>query len=210
MTTTKDELLARIYGARSNRDLSEGYDGWAGDYDGDMERRGYRLPGVVTFLVARHVRRGDGPLLDAGAGTGLLGEWLRLAGYVDLTGIDLSDGMLQRAERTGAYGALRPMTLGEPLDFPDASFRAVASAGTFGATHAPASGFDELVRVTRPGGHLVLSVRVEGMEQAGFPAAMARLEAEGKWHLVETVGPFQAMRHEPGSLYVVHVCEVPG
>ena len=208
--TTKDELLARIYGARSNLDLSEGYDGWAGDYDGDMERRGYRLPGIVTCLVARHVRPDDGPVLDAGAGTGLLGEWLQLAGYGDLAGFDLSDGMLELARQTGAYGALHRMTLGERLDFPDDHFRAVASAGTFGATHAPASGFDELVRVTRPGGHLVLSVRVTGMDEAGFPAALARLEAEGRWRLVETIGPFQAMKNEPQSLYVVHVCEVTG
>jgi SAM-dependent methyltransferase len=206
--TTKDELLARIYGARSNRDLSEGYDGWAGDYDGDMERRGYRLPGIVTCLVARYVPPAEGPILDAGAGTGLLGEWLRLAGYRDVTGIDLSAGMLALAGKTGAYRELRQMTLGEPLAFPDDHFRAVASAGTFGATHAPASGFDELVRIARPGGHLVLSIRVEGMEAAGFPAALARLEAEGRWRLVETVGPFQAMRSEPASLYVVHVCEV--
>ena len=83
-------------------------------------------------------------------------------------------------------------------------------AGTFGITHAPASGFDELVRITRPGGHLVLSVRARGMEEAGFPAAIARLEATKRWRHVETVGPFQAMRSEPESLYVVHVCRKTG
>ena len=70
--------------------------------------------------------------------------------------------------------------------------------------------FDELVRITRPGGHLVLSVRARGMEEAGFPAAIARLEATKRWRHVETVGPFQAMRSEPESLYVVHVCRKTG
>jgi len=102
MTEDKQRHIAQVYGARSTADLAEGYDGWAPDYDGDMERRGYRLPGLVTCLVARHVRPGDGPLLDAGAGTGLLGAWLRLVGYDAITGIDLSDGMLVLARRTGA------------------------------------------------------------------------------------------------------------
>ncbi len=210
MSSTKDSILARVYGARSNDDLAEGYDGWAGDYDGDMEQRGYRLPGIVSALTARHVGTGEGPLLDAGAGSGLLGIWLQLLGYGALTGIDLSRGMLDLAAATGAYHTLHQMTLGEPLDFPDDAFAAVVSAGTFGRTHAPPSGFDELVRITRPGGHLVLSIRARGMEEAGFPAALASLEQAGKWRLVETVGPFQAMRNEPESLYVVHVCRKAG
>ena len=210
MAPTKDEILARVYGARTNEDLSEGYDGWAPDYNGDMERRGYRLPGMVTALTARHVGTQEGPLLDAGAGSGLLGVWLRIVGYTDITGIDLSKGMLDLAEATGAYGALHRMTLGELLDFPDAAFAAVASAGAFGATHAPATGFDELLRITRPGGHLVLSIRVKDMAEKGFPAAIARLEQAGLWRLIETVGPFPAMPAEPESLYVVHVCRKAG
>jgi len=210
MSGNKQEHIARVYGARSNDDLSQGYDGWAADYDGDMEQRGYRLPGIVTSLVARHVPPDAGAMLDAGAGSGLLGEWLALVGYSNITGIDLSQGMLDLAGTTGAYADLRCMALGEPLDFPDAHFAAVASAGTFGATHAPASGFDELLRITRPGGHLVLSVRAKGMEEAGFPATVARLEQEGRWCRVETVGPFQAMRNEPESLYVVFVCRKAG
>ncbi len=210
MTTSKESILARVYGARNNEDLAEGYDGWAGDYDGDMEQRGYRLPGIVTALTARHVAIGDGPLLDAGAGSGLLGIWLQLLGYSDITGIDLSQGMLDLAAGTGAYTALHRMALGEPLDFRDGAFAAVVSAGTFGRTHAPAAGFDELVRVARPGGHLILSVRAKGMEEAGFPDALERLEQAGAWRRIGTTGPFQAMRNEPESLYVVHVCRKSG
>lgn len=210
MSNTKEAILARVYGARSNDDLAEGYDGWAGAYDGDMEQRGYRLPGIVAALTARHVGAEDRPLLDAGAGSGLLGIWLKLLGYDAITGIDLSRGMLDLAAATGAYTDLARMTLGEPLDFADGAFAAVVSTGTFGATHAPAAGFDELVRITRPGGHLILSVRAKGMEDAGFPAALERLEQAGAWRRIGTTGPFQAMRNEPESLYVVHVCRKPG
>lgn len=101
------------------------------------------------------------------------------------------------------------MTLGEPLDFADRHFGAVASAGAFGATHAPACGLDELIRVTRRGGHVVMTIRVKDMERTGFPAAIAAHEAAGRWRTVETVGPFEATRSEPESLYVAHVLEVP-
>jgi hypothetical protein len=53
------------------------------------------------------------------------------------------------------YRDLRQMTLGEPLDFDDDQFAAVSSAGVFTQGHAPLSGFDELIRITRSGGHIV-------------------------------------------------------
>ena len=200
--------LERVYRPRDRDDLREGYDRWALDYDRDMDRRGYRLPGLMTALAARYVPKEEGRLLDAGAGTGLLGEWLALAGYRDIEGIDLSEGMLAIARARGVYGALAAMALGEPLDLPDDRFRAVVSAGTFGIHHAPATGLEELVRITRPGGHVLWSVRVEGMTEAGFEAETERLAAAGLWRVIEAIGPFQAMREEPESLYMAYACKV--
>lgn len=200
--------LERVYRPHDRDDLRGGYDLWARDYDRDMDRRGYRLPGLMTALTARYVPSDEGPLLDAGAGTGLLGEWLALAGYRDIEGIDLSPGMLDIARSRGVYGALATMALGDPLDLPDGRFRAVVSAGTFGIHHAPATGLGELIRITRPGGHVLWSVRVKGMAEAGFEAKTERLAEAGLWRILETVGPFQAMREEPESLYMAYACEV--
>ena len=169
MTPDRAEALDLVYNARGADDLRRGYDGWAADYDADMDRRGYVLPGFAAAMVARHVAPGEGPILDAGAGTGLLGERLARAGHRDLVALDLSEGMLEAAARRGVYRAVRRAALGEPLDFADGHFRAVVSAGAFGARHAPAGGLRELIRVARPGGHLVVTVRRLGMEEAGFP-----------------------------------------
>ena len=207
MTLSRDEALGRVYHARTRDDLREGYDGWASDYDADMDRRCYKLPGLVTTLVARHVALGDGPILDAGAGTGLLGEWLQLAGYRDLTAIDLSQGMLDIARTREVYDHLVCAAIGDSLDHADGHFRVVASAGAFGVHHAPASGLEELVRITQPGGHLVITVRGIGMEDGGFPQEIKRLEDTGRWRKLEEHGPFFAFRNEADSLYMAWVFE---
>jgi SAM-dependent methyltransferase len=210
MTIDKEEALALAYNARINEDLRKGYDGWARSYDADMDRRGYKLPGLVTALVARHIPLESGAILDAGAGTGLLGEWLSLAGYTDLAALDLSQGMLDVAQSRNVYGSLTCAALGETLDFPRDHFRAVASAGSFGVHHAPASAFETLLDITRPGGHLILTVRRIAMEEGNFPQEIARLEEQGRWRTLETLGPFFAFRDEPDSLYMAWVFQKTG
>ncbi len=205
MTTDKKDAVALVYNARTDEDLRKGYDGWADSYDADMDRRGYKLPGLVTALLARHVPLDSGPILDGGAGTGLLGEWLALAGYTDLAALDLSQGMLDVAESRGVYDSLTCTALGDRLDYPLDHFRAVASAGSFGVHHAPASAFESLIDITQPGGHLILTVRHIGMEDGNFPQEIVRLESQGRWKTLETHGPFFAFRDEPDSLYMTWV-----
>ena len=136
------------------------------------------------------------------------GDSLAILGYRDLVGIDLSRGMLEVAGRKGVYRELHRMMLGEPLDFPDGSFRAVVSTGVFTRGHARASALDELVRITRPGGHLLFSVRLEVYEGEGFKEKQAALEAAGLWQLRESTEPIVAMPvGEPEVLTPVFVYE---
>ena len=61
--------------------------------------------------------------------------------------------------------------LGEPIDYPDDSYDAVAVCGVFTPNHAPASGLDELIRVTRPGGLLLFTALTHyALFQLLFPA----------------------------------------
>lgn len=205
MALSRKELMRRIYQPRDTQELRQTYDIWADDYDDDIARRDYRLPGIITALVARHVSTGAGTILDAGAGTGILGEWLSLAGYRDLLALDMSQGMLQRATRRGVYSGLWTGELGRPTDLPDGRLAAVASAGAFGITHAPASGFREMARLTREGGHFVLSVRLEGIGEGGFEEEARRMERDGLWRRIETLDPLEAFAGDSESLYVTWV-----
>ena len=61
-----------------------------------MAVAGYRHPSICLALLARHLPRGSAPLLDAGAGTGLIGEWLGIMGYPHVEALDISEVTARR------------------------------------------------------------------------------------------------------------------
>lgn len=188
----EEQALDRVYAAKSPTELGRAYADWAADYDRDTIALGYSLPFVICSWVGRHVRRGDGPLLDAGCGTGLSGPFLKALGYDDLVGLDYSREMLDLAGQRNAYRELRQAELGTTLPWPDDHFAAFLSSGVFTAGHAPASSFDELVRITRPGGHAIFTVRDLLVEDGGFREKFRQLETAGHWRAVEESEPFRA------------------
>ncbi|TGV73619.1 methyltransferase domain-containing protein, partial [Mesorhizobium sp. M00.F.Ca.ET.158.01.1.1] len=119
--------------------LAQAYAAWAATYDSETASLGYLLPFLITAWVARHVPAGEGPLLDAGCGTGLSGPSLKALGYGDIAGLDLSNDMLKIAGSRNAYSELKPAMLGGPLPWPDGHFRAFFSTGVFTISHATAS-----------------------------------------------------------------------
>lgn len=187
-----DRPLASIYEAGDEAALESEYDSWADKYDADTAAGGYRLPFLVAAFVARYLPATDAAILDAGAGTGLAGDGLRVLGYGNITGIDLSQKMLDRAASLKVYRRLERMTLGETLAFHSDLFDGVISTGVFTEGHAPPSSFDELVRVTRPGGHIIFTVRDDVYLEKGFKEKQSALEADGAWKLIEMTEPVRA------------------
>lgn len=186
------KALEDVYAARSPNELARAYADWSSSYDRETLSLGYALPFVVTSWLARHVPKGDGPILDAGCGTGLSGPYLKALGYDRLEGLDFSSDMLAVAAGRGAYGKLTEAELGKALPWPDDHFAAFFSTGVFTEGHAPASALDELVRITRTGGHAVLTVRDTVLEAQGFRVKFAELERERRWTLVDESPAFRA------------------
>lgn len=70
-----------------------------------VDQLGYAVPLMIRELMERHGLPRAARLLDLGCGTGLTGE--SLADRADhLTGVDLSEGMLDEADAKGAYDQL--------------------------------------------------------------------------------------------------------
>src|SRR3954447_4508616 len=135
--------LGEVYAAKRPEEVAALYDRWSQTYDADMSAAGYRHPTICLALLARHLARGSAPLLDAGAGTGLIGEWLDIAGYPQVEALDISQGMLDQAARKGVYSALHCLALGGALPFADNTYAGIISAGVFTSGHVGAEGMDE-------------------------------------------------------------------
>ena len=98
--------------------------------------------------------------------------------------------MLAEAQKKNAYQALHEGTLGNPLDLPSNFFGGVISVGTFTFGHASSEAFDELIRITKPGGYIVFTIRPDHYANSDFKQKQAKLEADGSWALVEVGDPF--------------------
>jgi len=206
--TDRSESLQNTYStdtatdAKSSQEVAEIYDNWAEDYERRILSYGYSTPAVVAGFLCRYVRSEDGTVLDAGAGTGITGAVLAPLGYRKLVGIDISVNMLEFARKKDVYKDLRQMELGGQLDLPTDAFAAVVSTGVFAAGHAPPRSFDELIRITKPGGHLIFSVRTDVYVEGGYEEKQGALEGKGRWLLVEASEPFSHLRYEDPTLKV--------
>ena len=191
--------LSSVYAAQDSQEVAELYDRWADDYEESILAWGYLTPAVTSWFIGRFVEDAASPVLDAGAGTGLIGDVLAALGYSELTAIDLSENMLEHARRKGVYREVRRMELGRDLDLATGAFGAVVATGVFAAGHAPPESLDELTRVTRPGGAVIFSVRTDVYEDA-FGPKQERLEADGKWERVGETRPFSHLPLEDPEL----------
>ena len=197
---------SRVIEARDEAEVRAGYDAWASQYDADHVNFGLLLLTHFVGLFCRHIPPDEAPILDAGAGTGRLGEALSLQGYDNFVGIDLSPGMLEVAAGKPGYRQTRVQRLGDPLDFDDNTFPVVASLGAFAPNLAGADAFDELIRITSAGGILVLSMRVGHESETGFNRRRHEIEAEGKWEYIDGIDEFLSHPElDPSMRYAIHV-----
>ncbi len=208
MTSKADKRIDSVYHSASREQLAKTYDDWASDYDVDMQSIGYVNPAIIVGLVSRYVQDLTSAILDAGVGTGILGELLSIVGYTNLLGVDMSEGMLAKARVRNIYSDLRQGILGEPLNFKSSSLDCIVSTGTFTTGHAPASAFDELTRITKPGGVLIVTVGTIVWEKAGFKAKLDAMVAAGQLQKAATTliyHPMPLSKTESGFQAQAHV-----
>lgn len=183
------------------------FDAWAEHYDEDVRKLlDWRGPGETVKVTLKHVER-DAVILDAGSGTGLVGEVLAAQGYAGFVGVDISQHMLDIAEKKDIYAGLVHANLMEPLDFPDSHFDATLSVGTSG--YLSGRVIREFARVTKPGGHIIYTISDHRYDEGGFAAAVDHLKRAGIMDLIEKSDPFAAIpRAEPDHLARVHVLKL--
>jgi predicted TPR repeat methyltransferase len=180
------KLWTATYEAENPEDLADAYKDWAEDYDRDtLKAMGYVGPHVAATMLDYHLDSKNCRVLDAGCGTGLVGQYLNRMGYRNVDAMDYSRDMLNEAEKKGVYKKLFREDMNKDLDIPDDHYDATICVGTFTYAHVGPHAFDELIRVTRPGGHICFTIRDGAYQEYGYRNKMLEMEACSVWELEE-------------------------
>ena len=132
----------------------------------------YRL--AVDLVPGRRV-------LDAGCGVGWGSELLRLAGAASVVGLDISEEALADARRRAPECEFVPGDL-QKLPFPDDEFDVVVCMEALEHTDDVAGTLDQLARVLRPDGVLLVSSPNPGVYESDNPWHLHELTADELHH----------------------------
>ena len=190
-----------IWGAHYSTDsdtVQRDYDTFAesGAYDETFDEWGYVGPETAAAILNNYVPT-DGRVLDAACGSGLTGSAMATLGYTRIDGIDISPRLLEIAEGTGAYQALRRVDMQQfPFPLADGEYDAVMFIGalTYFETNEV---LRELCRVVRSGGHVVFSQRDDIMRERSYGEQLDALEREGVWRRVFGTEPMPYLPRHP-------------
>ena len=184
--SNRKKIHDRVLKASSPEELMAAYSEWADNYDGDLlGEMGYVAPMIASKLLQNYLDRKDTRILDAGCGTGIVGELLHQDGYGNIEGLDYSQDMLNKARAKSIYKTLNRGDLTGSLDIEDATYDAIISVGTFTCGHVGPEAFGELIRITRTGGHLCFTVREQAWEEDDYRAKLRNYENNSLWELQE-------------------------
>ncbi len=93
----KKDRLSWIYSSKDSVELAERYDEWADSYDQELEEDyGWQITRLIASVLSQFTPA-SARVLDAGAGTGLVGQYLGSLGYDSLVAMDISNEMLNKA-----------------------------------------------------------------------------------------------------------------
>jgi predicted TPR repeat methyltransferase len=182
---TDNRTLDKVYTAKNHEELMGAYKEWAADYDADtVDRFGYVAHIASAVALDKALETKEAYILDAGCGTGLVGEELVKKGYRKMDALDYSKEMLDESERKKIYQRHIQADLSKPLDIKADCYDAIVCTGTFTYGHVKASAFDELIRITKPGGIICFTIREGAYQDYGYRQRMIALEQEQAWELV--------------------------
>ena len=194
---TNRPFLERAY-KLSNTDIEgtrQFYDEWAATYDSDLADPSHdwvapSLSAKALLEYFQHTPTSNSAIeiLDAGCGTGIVGVALAKQASQNvkfkIDGIDLSQGMLDIARKTGVYGSLEIADMSGPLAVQTGSYDAVICVGVLTQGHVGPGVLFELARVLKPGGCIVATVREDIWESGGYKKEIERLESDGMIEIV--------------------------
>ena len=157
----------------SQLDAQAVYDDGAGQFETIVGKIGYEAPVNGTRVLIEHLEslgfHRDCRILDLGAGTGLCGRILFDASFVNLTGIDISNKMLEEANNKQVYKELIELDLNkDSLSGLESCFDAIICVGLFFPGQVGSEALAKVPKLLKPGGIFCVTIRVEFYEDESF------------------------------------------
>ena len=178
--TTKKLGLKDAYAVRTPSDNKALYRQWAKSYDSDFaDARGYQFPDEIAKVYHRFATESDVPMLDVGAGTGLVGEAVKPYVNGDIDALDLSSSMLAVSASKNIYRNLIETDLTQTVNIESEQYGAVISVGTFTHGHVGPAALYEVLRICKPNALLCIGINSTAFDKYGFGSGFATLQADG-------------------------------
>tara|TARA_Y100000766_G_scaffold160315_1_gene137691 strand:- start:32 stop:679 length:648 start_codon:yes stop_codon:yes gene_type:complete len=178
--------LKNAYDLKSPDDNIELYSAWAGTYDNDfIHEMQYKL----HFSVAKEfvLNGGNGLILDVGAGTGALAQALLQKGKFSIEATDISEEMLKVADSKNIYKRSFLCDLTKKIPVKNNFYDGVVSSGTFTHGHVGPAAICELVRVTKPGGLITISVNEKHWIALDFESEVEKLSQHSRDFILKKI-----------------------
>ena len=148
--------LKDVYDGGTN-DSRELYASWAATYDKEVQKNGYVTPERVANALRDVVTDQSDFILDYGCGTGLSGSALQAVGFENIDGLDVSQEMVNLAEKKSIYKNLRVFDPSSKIPVHPDQYKIITAIGVIGAGAAPLQIFDSLFALLPPNGLFAFS-----------------------------------------------------
>ena len=169
--------LKDAYSLKTPQDSINLYRDWASTYDIDFAKEnGYQSPFLIAKYFEKYSYIEDTPILDVGAGTGLIGECMKLSSEQKIDAIDISPEMLETAKSKQCYSKIIEADLTRKLSIENNYYGAIVSAGTFTYGHIGPNALDELVRITKPNGLFIITIHSKLFKKDKFDKKFLEME----------------------------------
>jgi len=176
------DLMYSITSSTTSEELRDIYDQWADHYEHDLvDAHQYAMPARAAALAATRLIDRNIAVLDVGCGTGLSGLALQAQGFTNLDGCDLSPGMLAIAQERAIYGHLFEVDLlAPPMAIADGHYDLTIAVGAFATGHLGGPAIDELLRITKQSGTLIVTTNDHFYETGVLQEKFAELQQESR------------------------------
>jgi len=175
-----------IYKLNSKEEILKYYKKWTDNnqYNKDMVNWNYTAPHNTVKLLNKYSSNKNINILDAGCGSGLVGEELNKLGYKNIIGVDFSQNMLDLIKKK-IYQSLELIDLNKVLKYPDNYFDAITCVGTFTYGHVKANALDEFIRITKQDGLMCFTINEGIYSEYKFDEKIEELKSNNSWEILE-------------------------